>query len=314
MRRARAAACRRCALDAVSRLLRAAEQDRRAGRAAGERAAGDGEPDPARGRTAPSRGRWSSASAPTPPPTGPSSTPPTTPSARRRCPTSCRTSSPTRASSSRPSAGRSRSAEDLEADDLLGTYARLEAEAGGRALLLTGDRDMYQCASEDVTVLYVRTGGKGAEEVGPAEVRERYGIDPELVPDFIALRGDPSDGLPGRQGRRAEDGGGAAAEPRLAGGDPRQRDPRAAPGAARGADRGPRGAARLQGHRDAARRGVERPTTDRPAPRRGRERGMKPRERLAARPPSASAGARARMKKRLARAAMRGRRGSPSRG
>ncbi|MGN6557490.1 MAG: 5'-3' exonuclease, partial [Solirubrobacterales bacterium] len=91
-------------------------------------------------------------------------------------------------------------AEDLEADDLLHTYARLEAEAGGRALLLTGDRDMYQCAAEDVTVLYVRTGGKGAEEVGPAEVRERYGIDPELVPDFIALRGDPADGLPGAKG------------------------------------------------------------------------------------------------------------------
>ncbi|MDQ3725247.1 MAG: 5'-3' exonuclease [Actinomycetota bacterium] len=91
-------------------------------------------------------------------------------------------------------------AEDLEADDLLGTYARLEAEAGGRALLLTGDRDMYQCANENVTVLYTRTGGKGAEEVGPAEVRERYGIDPELVPDFIALRGDPSDGLPGAKG------------------------------------------------------------------------------------------------------------------
>jgi DNA polymerase-1 len=88
--------------------------------------------------------------------------------------------------------------DDLEADDLLGTYARLEAEAGGRALLLTGDRDMYQCAGERVTVLYVRTGGgKGAEEVGPAEVRERYGVDPGQVPDFIALRGDPSDGLPG---------------------------------------------------------------------------------------------------------------------
>jgi 5'-3' exonuclease len=91
-------------------------------------------------------------------------------------------------------------ADDLEADDLLGSYARLEAEAGGQALLLTGDRDMYQCAAEDVTVLYVRTGGKGAEEVGPEEVRERYGVDPELVPDFIALRGDPSDGLPGAKG------------------------------------------------------------------------------------------------------------------
>jgi 5'-3' exonuclease len=91
--------------------------------------------------------------------------------------------------------------EDLEADDLLGTYARREAETGGRALLMTGDRDMYQCAGERVTVLYVKTGGKkGAEEVGPAEVRERYGIGPELVPDFIALRGDPSDGLPGAKG------------------------------------------------------------------------------------------------------------------
>lgn len=90
--------------------------------------------------------------------------------------------------------------DSLEADDLLGTYARREAEAGGRALLLTGDRDMYQCASELVTVLYVRTGGKGAEEVTPEGVRERYGVDPEQVPDFIALRGDPSDGIPGAKG------------------------------------------------------------------------------------------------------------------
>jgi DNA polymerase-1 len=90
--------------------------------------------------------------------------------------------------------------EELEADDLLGTYAEREAAAGGHALLLTGDRDMYQCAAKGVTVLYVRTGGKGAEAVGPDEVRERYGIGPELVPDFIALRGDPSDGLPGAKG------------------------------------------------------------------------------------------------------------------
>jgi DNA polymerase-1 len=91
--------------------------------------------------------------------------------------------------------------EDHEADDLLHSYAQAEEQAGGTVLLLTGDRDMYQCANDDVTVLYVKTGGgKGAEEVGPAEVRERYGIDPGLVPDFIALRGDPSDGLPGAKG------------------------------------------------------------------------------------------------------------------
>jgi 5'-3' exonuclease len=89
---------------------------------------------------------------------------------------------------------------DLEADDLLGSYARMEEDAAGDALLLTGDRDMFQCASERVTVLYVRTGRQGAEPIGPAEVRKRYGIGPELVPDFIALRGDPSDGIPGAKG------------------------------------------------------------------------------------------------------------------
>jgi DNA polymerase-1 len=93
------------------------------------------------------------------------------------------------------------SSPSLEADDLLATLARTEEEAGGTALLLTGDRDMFQCASERVTVLYVRTGGgSGAELVTPDEVRSRYGVGPELVPDFIALRGDPSDGIPGARG------------------------------------------------------------------------------------------------------------------
>jgi 5'-3' exonuclease len=90
--------------------------------------------------------------------------------------------------------------DSLEADDLLGSYARREAENGGRALVMTGDRDMFQCASDRVTILYVRTGGRGAEQVDPAEVKRRYGVPPELVPDFIALRGDPSDGIPGGKG------------------------------------------------------------------------------------------------------------------
>ncbi len=90
--------------------------------------------------------------------------------------------------------------DSLEADDLLGTYARLEDEAGGRALLLTGDRDMFQCVNERVTMLYVRTGSPGSEPIDPGEVKRRYGIPPALVPDFIALRGDPSDGIPGAKG------------------------------------------------------------------------------------------------------------------
>jgi 5'-3' exonuclease len=90
--------------------------------------------------------------------------------------------------------------DSLEADDLLGSFARVEDKAGGEALLMTGDRDMFQCATKRVTVLYVTTGKRGSEEVGPAEVKKRYGIPPELVPDFIALRGDPSDGIPGAKG------------------------------------------------------------------------------------------------------------------
>jgi DNA polymerase-1 len=91
--------------------------------------------------------------------------------------------------------------EDLEADDLLGSYAAAEVDAGGEALILTGDRDMFQCASDRVRVLYLKTGGaRGAEEMGPREVIARYGVPPEAVPDFIALRGDPSDGLPGAKG------------------------------------------------------------------------------------------------------------------
>jgi 5'-3' exonuclease len=90
--------------------------------------------------------------------------------------------------------------DDHEADDLLGSYAAVETEAGGDTLILTGDRDMFQCVGDHVKVLYVRTGSKGAQEVDAAEVKTRYGIPPELVPDFIALRGDPSDGIPGAKG------------------------------------------------------------------------------------------------------------------
>ena len=89
--------------------------------------------------------------------------------------------------------------DDLEADDVMFSFARAEQERGGEALLLTGDRDLFGAVGDRVAVVELR---KGAEqtEIGPAQVRERYGVDPEQVPDFIALRGDPSDGLPGAPG------------------------------------------------------------------------------------------------------------------
>lgn len=90
--------------------------------------------------------------------------------------------------------------DELEADDLLHSFSLAEVEAGGGALLMTGDRDMFQCATAAVTVLYLKTGVRGFEEMTPAAVEQRYGIPPALVPDFIALRGDPSDGLPGARG------------------------------------------------------------------------------------------------------------------
>ncbi len=89
--------------------------------------------------------------------------------------------------------------EELEADDVMFSFARGEAEAGGRALLLTGDRDLFQAVDEHTAILELRKDG-APQEIGPQQVRERYGIDPEQVPDFIALRGDPSDGLPGAPG------------------------------------------------------------------------------------------------------------------
>jgi DNA polymerase-1 len=91
------------------------------------------------------------------------------------------------------------SSEELEADDVMFSFAGAETAASGRALLLTGDRDLFQVVGERAAILELRKDGKPIE-VGPEQVRERYGIGPEQVPDFIALRGDPSDGLPGAPG------------------------------------------------------------------------------------------------------------------
>ena len=90
--------------------------------------------------------------------------------------------------------------DEYEADDLLGSYAEVETDAGGDTLIFTGDRDMFQCVNDNVKVLYVRTGQRGAAVMDTAAVEEKYGIPPALVPDFIALRGDPSDGIPGAKG------------------------------------------------------------------------------------------------------------------
>ncbi|HLY46484.1 MAG TPA: 5'-3' exonuclease [Stellaceae bacterium] len=86
-----------------------------------------------------------------------------------------------------------------EADDFLAAAVAAEERRGGTVLVASGDRDAFQLASERTTILHPVKAGKMAR-IGPSEVRERYGVEPRQVPDFIALRGDPSDRLPGARG------------------------------------------------------------------------------------------------------------------
>ncbi len=109
-----------------------------------------------------------------------------------------------------------------EADDFLAAAVALEEGRGGRAIVASGDRDAFQLASGLTTILHPVRAGEMAR-LGPAEVRARYGVDPRQVPDFIALRGDPSDKLPGARGIGAKTAAtllrdGATLETLLAGG------------------------------------------------------------------------------------------------
>jgi DNA polymerase-1 len=86
-----------------------------------------------------------------------------------------------------------------EADDFLAAAVAQEEHRDGTAVVASGDRDAFQLASEKTTILHPVRAGEVAR-IGPAEVHERYGVEPRQVPDFIALRGDPSDRIPGASG------------------------------------------------------------------------------------------------------------------
>jgi DNA polymerase-1 len=87
--------------------------------------------------------------------------------------------------------------EGYEADDFLAAAAHTWP---GEVLVATSDRDAFQLVSDRVTVLQPMRGVSEIARIDPAGVRERYGVEPEQVPDLIALRGDPSDKLPGARG------------------------------------------------------------------------------------------------------------------
>ncbi len=91
-------------------------------------------------------------------------------------------------------------ADGYEADDFLGAVVADEEGRGGETLVLTNDRDLFQLASERTTIIRPRPKQQELERVGPAQVKEIYGVAPALVPDFVALRGDPSDRIPGAKG------------------------------------------------------------------------------------------------------------------
>jgi DNA polymerase I len=86
-----------------------------------------------------------------------------------------------------------------EADDFLAAAVAREEKRGGGTVVATSDRDAYQLASGRTVILQPVRAGEMAR-IGPDEVRARYGVEPRQVPDFIALRGDASDRIPGASG------------------------------------------------------------------------------------------------------------------
>jgi len=88
----------------------------------------------------------------------------------------------------------------FEADDIIATLATQGDAAGYRVLVVTGDRDALQLVNSDITVLYPIKGVSTLTRYTPDAVVEKYGLTPEQYPDFAALRGDPSDNLPGIPG------------------------------------------------------------------------------------------------------------------
>ncbi|MFC0597030.1 DNA polymerase I [Streptomyces palmae] len=88
----------------------------------------------------------------------------------------------------------------FEADDVIATLATQAEAEGFEVLIVTGDRDSFQLVSDQVTVLYPTKGVSELTRFTPEKVQEKYGLTPNQYPDFAALRGDPSDNLPGIPG------------------------------------------------------------------------------------------------------------------
>ncbi|TVX98037.1 DNA polymerase I [Cohnella terricola] len=87
-----------------------------------------------------------------------------------------------------------------EADDIIGTMAKLAAEQGKSAIVVSGDKDMLQLATDEVSVLITRKGVSEVERFTPASIGEKYGLTPAQIIDLKGLMGDASDNIPGVPG------------------------------------------------------------------------------------------------------------------
>ena len=87
-----------------------------------------------------------------------------------------------------------------EGDDILGTVAARDEELGYRTLLVTGDKDAYQLASDLTKIVTTKRGITDVVIYGPEEVEERYGVTPDQFTDFLGLKGDKADNIPGVPG------------------------------------------------------------------------------------------------------------------
>jgi DNA polymerase-1 len=87
-----------------------------------------------------------------------------------------------------------------EADDIIGTIARAGERKGLNVWCVTGDKDYFQLVSERLRIYYPGRGSDSAIDMGPEEVKKKFGVPPELVRDKLALMGDSSDNVPGVPG------------------------------------------------------------------------------------------------------------------
>ncbi len=120
--------------------------------------------------------------------------------AASRCPTSCASSSRTSGRSSRHSATANLEFEGWEADDVIATIATRADEAGIQTCVVSTDRDAFQLCSANVCLMMTPRGVSDVQVYTPERVELRYGVRPDQIPDFIGLKGDTSDNIPGIPG------------------------------------------------------------------------------------------------------------------